>query len=486
MIQQCLDLLTGRAFVPDPLDAAMPLARRFSNRPLVAVTLFKDGLEAVAVTFREGVPSFGPPESLPSSGIDDADANFLRAFAERNRASHCLVVLTTGYTAVLSSRTRRPENDEDAVRWMRDSPERLLGEPPAQGCRPTVAFHPTHNFAVVLNHREHEIAAAVSLASRAGLGLARLQCGMSSLLIHVLGNFWADVEQEAEILLVDRGSLFYLPVSAGGMGRPLFDIGLKEAPLRQAIAERVEKLKPGGKVILVDTSGLDVLSLIGRRAEIRVVTPLKDQPQPSLWACCSDAPRLGADLYPSERTIRPCAPARLRVVTVAFWGVAAVSAVMIGGNAFRASRDNHLAAGFRYQAQMLAAGRGRVEQTMNDAASRGRQASAIRQWLLISPSTQALLIELTREIEAATEQGASQNRGVAQVDSISLARQEGQPQMRLALVVLGDASAANRVFQRISALLARLGYSTVDLKESLVPQGFRYEHLLNMPNPDPT
>ena len=31
------------------------------------------------------------------------------------------------------------------------------GEPPAQGCRPSIAYHPTHNFAVVVNHKEHEI-----------------------------------------------------------------------------------------------------------------------------------------------------------------------------------------------------------------------------------------------------------------------------------------------------------------------------------------
>ncbi len=72
---------------------------------------------------------------------------------------------------------------------------------------------------------------------------------------------------------------------------------------------------------------------------------------------------------------------------------------------------------------------------------------------------------------------------MARVDSLSLTRQEGQPQMRLSIVVLGDASAANRIFQRISALFGRMGYSTVDLKETLVPAGFRYEHLLNMPKP---
>ena len=482
MIQQCLDLLRGRAFVPDPLDSAVPLAQRFARRPLIAVTMSKVGLEAVPVTFPAGVPTFGPIETFAAGG-EDADAAFLRALAERYKANECLINLTTGYTAVLSSRTRRPENDEEAIQLMRDNPERLLGEPPAQGCRPSIAYHPTHNFAVVLSHREHEINAAVGLAARAGLGLARLQCGMTSLLVHLLGNFWSEVGKEAEILLVDRTSVFYLPVAEGSLGRPLFDVGLKEAALKQAIAERCGKLKPGGKVILVDQSGLEVKAMIGADAATRVVTPLADQPYPALWACCSDRPRLGYDLFPNERVVRPFAPGRLRVVPLVFWGALAASVALVGLNTIRSARDNELAESFRSQVQMLAAGESHAVETMHAIAARDKTAASIRDWLVISPPTQALLIDITREIEAATTQGTKENRPVAQVDSISIARQEGQPQMRLALVILGDASAANRVFQRMSALFGRMGYSTVDLKESLVPQGFRYEHLVNIPPP---
>ena len=151
MIQECLDLALGRAFTPDPLDSTVPLARRFAKRTLIAVTMSKEGLEALPVTFPGGVPLFGAAETFASS-TEDADATFLRGFAERHKAADCLINLTTGYTAVLSSRTRRPENDEEAISLMRDNPERLLGEPPAQGVRPSIAYHPTHNFAVVVNH----------------------------------------------------------------------------------------------------------------------------------------------------------------------------------------------------------------------------------------------------------------------------------------------------------------------------------------------
>ncbi|MGD1032432.1 MAG: hypothetical protein ABSA05_14985 [Opitutaceae bacterium] len=483
MIQQAIDLLLGRAFSPDFIDTSVTLARRFAKRPLLAVTIFKDGIEVVPVSFSGGSPVFGKAEFNPTGG-EDVDANFLRATAERHKTSECLLNLTTGYTAVLSSRASRPDNDEEAILLMRDNPERILGEPPTQGCRHSLAFHPTHNFAVVFAHRESEINMAVALAAKAELGIARLHCGVSSLLIHILGNHWSEVGREAEFLFVDRGSLFYLPAAEGSLGRPLFDVGLKEAALNQAIAERVGKLKSGGRVILVNSSGVDIEAMIKERAaDITVVSPMKDDAQPALLACCSDKPRLAYDLYPNDRVVRPFAPRSLRVVPFTFWAAAAVSVAVIGINMFRQGQASRMAGSYVRQSDMLDQMKKHSDDVIHEAQSRADNASAICNWLLISPMTQSLLVDLTREIQGATEQAQRDGKPVARVESLSLTRQEGQPQMRLVIVVLGEPSAANRIFQRVSALFGRMGYSTVDLKETLVPQGFRYEHLLNIPKP---
>lgn len=481
MIQQTIDLALGRAFTPDPIDTGVPLARRYTKKPLIATTIYKDGIEAAPVSFAGGALVIGQPEFVGTGG-DDVDATFLRTFAERHKAHDCVINLATGYTAILSTRARRPESDEDAIAIMRDNPERLLGEPPAHGCRHSLAFHPTHNFAIIFAHKENDINAAVALAAKADLGIARLQCGMASLLIQVIGQFWNEVDKEAEFLFVDRASLFYLPVTEGAFGRPLFDVGLKEAALSQAVTERVAKLKAGVKVILVNSSSLDVEGMIRERGTgLTVVTPLKDKTSPALWACCSDKPRLGYDLFPNERMVRPFAPARLRPVPFVFWGALVASIAIIGLNAYRTAQAQRLAEGLKGQSQMLDSAMKQNEIAIHDVQSRARLADAMANWLLISPSTQALLIGITKEVEAATGQALKENKSAAQVDSLSITLQEGQPQMRLILVVLGDGPAANRIFQHISALFGRMGYSTVDLKESLVPQGFRYEHLVNMP-----
>ncbi|HVW21058.1 MAG TPA: hypothetical protein VHC86_07560 [Opitutaceae bacterium] len=481
MIQQTLDLALGRAFVPDPQDTLIPLAKRFAKKPLIAVTVFKDGYEFVPVTFAGGQPAFGAAQAAAPAG-EDADADALRAFAEKHKAKDCLINLATGYTAVLSSRTRRPESDEEAILLMRDSPERLLGEAPAHGCRPSIVYHPTHNFAVVFHHKENEIGSAVVMAQKAGLALARLQCGMSSLLGYVLGHHWSEIGRECELLFVDRSSVFTMAVAEGSFSRPLFDVGLKETALKQAIVERVAKLKRGGRKILVNTSGIDVAAMIREEdPAAEVAAPLQGQDQPLLRACCSDRPRLGYDLFPGERTVRPHASPQLRPVPLLFWGVAAAFLVAFSVNAVRTAGFRRDTATLRSQAQTLEQGKKQAEGTMQEVAARTKVASDIADWLLISPMTQALLIQINQEIQAATEEGIKESKPVAEVGSLSLIRQEGQPQMRLSIVLNGDSSAANRVFQRISALFGRLGYSTVDLRETSAPQGFRYEHLVNLP-----
>jgi hypothetical protein len=481
MIQPCLDLALGRAFTPDPLDTMVPLIQRFKKRTLIAVSIFKDGIEAIPVTFPGGVPTFGKAEFC-QSGQEDADSDFLRALAERYKAKECLINLCLGYTAVLSSRTRRPENAEEAILLMRDNPERLLGEPPPPGCRNSLAYHPTHNFAVVFAHKEADINAAINLAVKAGLGCARIHCGMSSLLTYVLGHFWSEVGKECELLFVERSALLYLAAGDGALGRPLFDVGLKEAALKQAVEERVSKLKPGGKVLLVDSSGLNVAGMIAERAiDAKVVTPFGDQSYPALRACLSDEPQLAYDLFPNEREIRAFAPARLRPVPMIFWGAAAAMVAVVAVNIWRENQAHRQGLGLQNQVTMLSAAKEHSEAIMHDVEVRGKTAGAIYDWLMISPPTQSLLVQIASEIETATQDAVKNNKTVAQLDSLSITRQEGQPQMRLSIVLLGDAPAANRVFARLSALFGRLGYSTVDLKQTLVPAGYRYEHLLNMP-----
>ena len=382
MIQQCIDLALGRAFVPDPLDSSVPLSRRFAKKPLIAVTMYKDGFEAMPVTFTGSVPSFGTPESCPSTS-EEADAAFLRGVADRYKARDCVINLTTGFTAILSSRTRRPESDDEAILLMRENPERLLGEPPAQGCKHSLAYHPTHNFAVVFSHKENDINQAVNLAARAGLGLARLQCGMSSLLNYVLDHSWSEVGKEAEFLFVDRASLFFLSATEGSFGRPLFDIGLKEAALRQAISERIGKLKAGVKLVLVDTSGLNVAAMVRERVEnATIVSPLADTNQPALLACCSDKPRLGYELFPNERAVRPFAPGRLRIVPVIFWTTFVVSGFMIGTNLFRATRNDLLAERYAQQTHMLAEGQKKAQVKVHDIEAHNKTAAAIRAALM--------------------------------------------------------------------------------------------------------
>ncbi len=90
---------TWRSAAPSPRiqrTRSVPLARRFAKRPLIAVTIYKDGIEAAAGHLhRRRCPTFGEAQTCPTGG-EDVDADFLRAFAERHKAKDCLINLGHG------------------------------------------------------------------------------------------------------------------------------------------------------------------------------------------------------------------------------------------------------------------------------------------------------------------------------------------------------------------------------------------------------
>jgi hypothetical protein len=70
------------------------------------------------------------------------------------------------------------------------------------------------------------------------------------------------------------------------------------------------------------------------------------------------------------------------------------------------------------------------------------------------------------------------------VQSMSVTRTPGQPQMRFVLRVEATETDANAAFNRVTDVLSRMGFKTIDFKTNQVPNGFEYDHLLNVPAND--
>jgi len=94
----------------------------------------------------------------------------------------------------------------------------------------------------------------------------------------------------------------------------------------------------------------------------------------------------------------------------------------------------------------------------------------LRDWLALAPPTQAFWIKITEAL-----------RGDLQVQNMSIDRIPGQPQMRLVITVSASEKEANEVFNQVSAVLGKAGYKTIDFKTYTVPNGYQYDHLLNVP-----
>jgi biopolymer transport protein ExbD len=94
----------------------------------------------------------------------------------------------------------------------------------------------------------------------------------------------------------------------------------------------------------------------------------------------------------------------------------------------------------------------------------------LRDWVALAPPTQSFWVKVTEAL-----------RGHLQVQNMSIDRIPGQPQMRLVITVSAAEREAYEAFNQVSAVLKEEGYKTIDFKTYTVPNGYQYDHLLNVP-----
>jgi hypothetical protein len=472
MIRETISLAFARSFTPDPVDRKVRLAERFAHRPLIAVTLLENSIEASVVSFVDGKPAFRETE-LSHHTDDDGDATFLRSYAAKHGATEVAINLQHSFTAMVSNRVKlagtRAENLDD----MRYNPEKILGEPEQVRTKHAVAHHPTHNFALRFDFRQEDLDKIAGLMTKADLTVVHFHCGMVDLVNYIIARYWADVTTETAFIFVDARAVFTCLLEPRSLGQPGFAMDYAAQDIREEINSRLgEILRPGRKVILINDSALDVPAMIAERElKNEIITPMAGIPLPELYAVCADAPeRYAYDLYSIEQHAKPFAPRSYIIVPIIFWLMIGVSGLCWVANSYRRHHAESQYNSLTQEKNALMLSSVSLAQQTNAFKAKEDLANDLRDWLSISPPTQSFWIKITDAL-----------RGHLQVQSMSITRTQGQPQMRFVITVSGKESDANEAFNRVTEVLTKQGFKTIDFKTYTVPNGYQYDHLLNVP-----
>jgi len=176
-------LFAGSAFQPHPLDAGVPLSRRFAGQSLLLLMTARERAATLQVSFsRSGEVTMGEARQVGHRVKGDL-VSALKTEARACGARWVLVSIGSGWQVQYARRSLRAGGDQDSVAAMlrlREDPA-LFVPKPSGDCLYAAVDHPHYDRSLVFSVKRREVDALLDDVREAGLELAGVRVGMASL-----------------------------------------------------------------------------------------------------------------------------------------------------------------------------------------------------------------------------------------------------------------------------------------------------------------
>lgn len=446
------ELLTGTAHQAHPTDITAPLAVRFGGRTIIAIHVALDRAATVRVTFdRAGHARLSGIRNIKQRNTGEL-GEVLRAEAAATRAEWAMIVLATGWQAVLGQRAARAEPNEPAAPFAR---HRLLFETPevvvprAQVERVyTAVDHPVLDKSLVFSVKRRHLEELFTEIHRCGLGIAAVKVAIAAQF-----EVWLSTQGEAglarDLLLTDGLSALLLNTEQGDFVPPRGAVEAEQP--RQAVQRpsaveediaRFINANTGRSVTFIGSEEL-CAAVKKHAAEAEIVRPAGHQAHDTQHVAL--APEVRHDLNFDAREVRPALPRSWRrlVIGYGFLALALVGIAVV--NMVYAARVGYDS----YRLEREAAKRGTDENA--DAVATARmgaelaEAGVVRAWVAANYHAERFCYRLLREIPPH-----------AALEKLAVEMKDGQ--ITLAFVVLGDQDTQLATHRAIERAIKELKY----------------------------
>jgi len=474
------ELITGTAHEAHPTDITAPLGTRFAGQTILALHVALDKAATVRVTFdRSGEPRLSGIRNIRQRCSSEL-GEVLRSEAAATRAKWVVIVLATGWQAVLGQRAARPDDHDKQSRFARhkllfESPETLV--PRAQMDRVyTAVDHPVLDRSVVFSVRRRELEELFADVRKCGLEIAAARIAVAAQL-----EAWLAHEGEAgltrDLLLTDGLSAlllntdqgdFVLPRSAAEAEQP------RQAVQRPStIEEDIARFLAAGAGRSTTFIGPDDLCAGVKKhvpeAEILRPTgqPAHDTQHVALLAAVQH------DLNFEAHAVRPALPRKWRRALAAYAAAMLILTALTAVNITYAIRARYDTYGIEKASAQ------RAQEIQGDGANAARmaadfaEASALRAWVGGNFRAQLFCYRVLREIPS-----------TAAVDKLTVELKDGQ--LALTFVILGDQETqlgTRRAIERaINELRFKIGGEELPVAVAGATRGIQYRLHIIVPD----
>lgn len=446
------ELLTGTAHQAHPTDITAPLGVRFAGRTILAVHIALDKAATVRVAFStDGNPRLSGIRNIKQRNSGEL-LEVLRTEATATRAEWAVIVLATGWQAVLGQRAARPDPTDAPSRFGRhklmfESPEVVV--PRAQVDRVyTAVDHPVLDKSVVFSVKRRELEALLAEIRKANLEIASVRIAVAAQL-----ELWLVTQGESalarDLLITDGLSALLLNVEAGDFVPPR---GAVEAEQPRQSVQRPSAIEEDIARFLSSNAGRSV-TFIGPEelcvavkkhvAEAEIIRPPVHAGHDTQHVVLL-AP-VQHELNFEARDVRPALPKSWRNATIGCVAVGLLLGAVAVINALYAARTGYESYRLEREAATRVAESEADAMTLSKIAADFTDASATRSWVAGNYHAQQFCYRLLKEIPA-----------TAALEKLLVEMKDGQ--ITLEFVVLGDQDAQLGTHRAIENAIKDLKY----------------------------
>lgn len=284
MIQQIVDLVTFRAFAPEPKDWREPVARRFPGKKVLVLQMgYKSYRVSLAKISRKGAIDILKGEEFAFREIG-AETKVLMDWATRNKVRHC-VVITAGGWEPIRCKTTYHEKSFERAKLLREDPEKVFTPPSRldRNKRYTFVAHPEFEHGIALGLAPERIDEAIKMVeTKTPLKVVRATVGIFVLLDDVADDQYAKLPENGWLFLADINGILIVKIE----DREWVDVGYRakkaETTGDDAITAILNRMDADADFAVADGSDFSIAATIeawqrdnGHEARVTEVFPTR-------------------------------------------------------------------------------------------------------------------------------------------------------------------------------------------------------------------
>jgi hypothetical protein len=208
-LTQIVNLLTLRAFRPDPFDMTAPIKLRFARQKLLGIAIYPTAVK-VAKYHLSGNAHVEMVGTINREGSTDNElVRILTNIAKENPGVPAVIAFNYGFNAVKSFTVKRSD-----TLWsmLKDNPQRVLGDDFEAGHAYSVILHPQRESSIVFSYEQAMITSLERLIEQSGIRCVRLHHTIGSMFAQIMDAYKGIIP--CNLLMLSGNSVFYLEIDA--------------------------------------------------------------------------------------------------------------------------------------------------------------------------------------------------------------------------------------------------------------------------------